>query len=528
MPPKSKSTGQKGTFSEARLAVAEGYLRPLTRNRPLLIGLLLTLAALGVALGDLWLRQGRLISNGPLSSSHASLEKDCSNCHDSESRRAEDERCLVCHEKFGDELGIYGFRPHYLYRSNDFRRLVDHEGEIPCYGCHVEHEGRDAVITRVADVQCISCHPDSSFEDRHPEFEHRREGLEDAAGLRFRHVHHVREVVKRLGTEDVEQSCLVCHNAGPDGRSFEPLSFDRHCDACHLPSTVSTPALPIRNESAGTEGVETLETILERGGAATRWAVFSNPREFRLRGSSVSKAPIYHQDPWILENLRRLRRVLYPDAGLADLLRASADVPAHESLVLYREALKTLEDQALGLRSRPEPEIQAQLQEIRKIMDELERRLDDPYAPLDETGFLLALGSVDPDLPPERVEEIETLIDELTAPCQQCHFVRRGTIGRVQKDQRQLRRAEYDHRAHITQRRCLECHTEIAIQEHLLSAEEIDVAVDSAVIQNLPGVDVCRECHNTREASDRCITCHLFHPDKSQRSNLLLYLSEPE
>ena len=101
------------------------------------------------------------------------------------------------------------------------------------------------------------------------------------------------------------------------------------------------------------------------------------------------------------------------------------------------------------------------------------------------------------------------------------------TIARVQEDQRTLRRAEFNHRAHIIEVRCLECHTRIPITENLdasISLYEIDPASDHAGILNLPGIEVCRECHNPRLASDRCTTCHLFHPDQSRRSELVLYV----
>ena len=37
----------------------------------------------------------------------------------------------------------------------------------------------------------------------------------------------------------------------------------------------------------------------------------------------------------------------------------------------------------------------------------------------------------------------------------------------------------------------------------------------------------CQECHQPDLASNRCTNCHLFHPNKSRRSHLLLYLDEP-
>jgi hypothetical protein len=332
--------------------------------------------------------------------------------------------------------------------------------------------------------------------------------------------------MKRQGLEDLEQSCLACHNATADGRGFAPIDFDRHCDSCHLTATVATAGLPVQDEASGTLGVVTLEQIIESRGPGTRWAYFTDPNEFRRRGSFVIKGPVHHRDPWVLENLRTLRRTLYPDAGLADLLASSADAAPHEIRSLYAEAIATLEDQALGLRGRPEPEIQVELEAIDRMLAELKREVEKPFAPLDESSFLLALGERNPELSAERATALEVLVADLTEPCRQCHRVENATIARVQAEQNALRRAEFDHRAHILQARCLDCHDRIPIEENLRAEAEFDSALDNASIQNLPAIETCRECHAPRLASDRCVTCHLFHPNKSRRSELLLYLEE--
>lgn len=514
----------KGTFGDVRLKVAARYLRPRGRNRWWLIGLVAGAVILVLALADLRLRQGRVLSNGPLSSGHAAFEKDCATCHDPY-RDVTAEKCSACHEKFGDRLGVFTFDSHYLYRSNDFRRLERSEKESPCFSCHLEHLGRHAAITRVGDRECRVCHEFDSFGRGHPEFRFAADEIPDAADLHFPHIHHVREVMKVGRLSDVERACLYCHNPRPDGKRFEPISFDRHCDACHLTAATATPRLPIAAD--GRIGVETLEAIRRRAEPGTEWALFYSSAEFREVAGRVMKLPVYHQDPWILHNLRRLRRSLYRDTGLADLLRATPEAPHYEIRELYEEAIRTLEGYALGLRSRPEPQIREELRAIEERLKELRRTLDDPYASLDETKFLLALEPR-ADVEPAAAEEIASLVSELTTPCRRCHELRDATIARVQKDQGVLRRAEFDHRAHIVQRRCLDCHTAIPIEEQLGSSEPVDEELDDARIQNLPRIDSCRECHRADQASDRCVTCHLFHPDQSRRSELLLYLDSVE
>ena len=55
---------------------------------------------------------------------------------------------------------------------------------------------------------------------------------------------------------------------------------------------------------------------------------------------------------------------------------------------------------------------------------------------------------------------------------------------------------------------------------------KVDESMDHSAIQNIPTIETCQNCHRTDAASDRCTTCHAFHPNKNQRSNLLLYLKE--
>ncbi len=518
-----KKRASKGFYSDVPLNVAKRYLYPASRRRMLLWGGLAA-AALGIfAAVDYRWRDARFLSNGPVSSAHATFEQDCAACH-TPFGEVSTEACSTCHEKYGDEIGVYSFASHYLYRSNDFSRLATSEHETTCVPCHTEHLGREAEITRVDDGRCLTCHAYGSFNRDHPQFDFAADNIPDDDALAFTHIHHTREIMESQGLFDVERACLYCHSPKPDGKSFQPVDFDRHCDACHLTANTTTARLPIEGDGPG---VTTLETLIERQAPGTRWALFANPNEYRQVGSRVSKSPVHHNDDWILYNLRRLRRALYPDAGLAELLRASADAPAGEVETLYSEAVATLKDYAEGLRSRPEPEIQAELQRIEQLLAGVERALEDPYAPLDETEFLLALDKPRPDLGDEAIEEIELLVDQLTQPCQTCHRIERATIARVQKDQDILHRAEFNHRAHILQVRCLDCHTEIPIADGIQDGDiqSGESPVDQAAIQNLPRIESCQECHQQKVSSNRCVTCHEFHPDKSRRSDLLLYVT---
>ena len=478
------------------------------------------LAAGLFVVGNFFWSKAGFLSNGSLSSNHARLEASCDSCHVAY-HEITDENCGSCHEQHDDSLGVYSFASHYLYRSDDFQKVLPSEREMPCYECHPEHQGREASLVNVADDRCLKCHQFGSFNQKHPAWAIK--DVVDDEKLKFNHTFHVAKLIGQYDLTDTEQACLYCHNPEPDGKQFQPLNFDRHCDACHLTTSTSTPRLPIAKQDA--PGVVTLKTIQARGEPGSLWSYYVNPNEFKeVAGRVVSKSPVHHKDPWIMANLRRLRQQLYPDAGLADLLDTTPDTPAREVKSLYRESITTLRAQALELRSRPETEIQADLEQINKTLNQLERNLEDPYLVLDETEFPLALEQPSGPLQGEARAEVEALAEALSEPCRTCHLLEKATIARVRKDQTTLFRAEFNHRVHTLQKRCLDCHNRIPIEEYLKSGLEVPAEVDHAGILNLPGQDSCQVCHNTRVTSNNCVTCHNFHPDQSSRSHSFFQL----
>jgi len=542
----------KGTYGDVRLPVARAYVRPASRNRFLALGGagLVVLAAL--AGWSILRRDAGLISNGPLTSAHAAYESDCAACHGGggSTRGVADASCRDCHERRGgvtraanpgtpsepggvaqpagtageDPPGIYTLAAHWSASPADQRR-DPLPPPITCAACHLEHRGRRADITRVADSLCLTCHDFGSFATGHPELDFAADEIPDSDSLLFTHSHHVNEVMRRRSLADPEAACLVCHEPGPTSSAssassastagsggFRPIDFDRHCAACHLGATVRTPPLPVAPTSGSGLGVETLEAARRRGGPADRWADDLSTAEFQRFGNRVIKAPLRHRDPWVLHNLRLLRRRLYPDAGMADLLVTSGDAAPGETRALYREAIATLEHQAELLRSRPERELQPELLRVEALLDELRRRVEAPGAQLDEGAFRLPGAPVG-----DEAEAIRTLAADLTKACRQCHLVRHLTIVRVDPDQRTLRRAVFDHRPHVLQRGCLDCHDAIPILDYLDQEKGAPAAVDNASIQNLPRIETCRACHTARRASESCITCHVFHPDAQQR-----------
>lgn len=506
-------------MTRSRLPVAKKYIYPASRGRLFAIGGFALLAVAVPFFADAFFGRARTVSNGDLSVSHALFGQDCSTCH-VPFGGVPDASCESCHEKAGARQGTFGFARHYVYRSGDFDRSAPASSELSCATCHGEHGGRNASLQQVADAACRSCHTDGSFRRGHPEFAFAAEPLGDPANLHFPHVLHVREIVEEQELRDLEGACFSCHEPEAGGRAFKPISFERHCDACHMSASESTPYLP----AEGDPSVSSLRQILAQAGPASLWAGYTDPNEFRDRGGEIQKRPVYHADPWVLHNLRKLRRELYPGTELADLLTTSADVSPGDERGLHTEAIAALEAQIQALKAEPSRDVQAELSQLGELLQSVRRRLEDPYAPVDETRFRVNVTAMASD---EVRVAYQPLIDSLTAPCRSCHLVEQATIKRVQTDQRSLARAEFDHGAHVIHARCLDCHADIPIRDFLAVDEEAPADVDRAEIQNLPRIATCRSCHSSRGPAEDCTSCHDFHPDKSQAANLSRYHRSP-
>jgi hypothetical protein len=533
---------KKGTFGDGLLEVTRKYIFPASRRRMMVAGGIGCLVVLVYFLADAFLLNNTFIARGPLSSNHANFESECSRCHQG-FKAVTDQKCSSCHEKTNDRIGVYTFAAHYVYRSYDLDRIASSQAgyaakQEACATCHPDHLGRDGKITHVPDGRCTTCHDYGSFNRNHPEFEFVRKQLPDQSTLIFTHIRHTKFVLEQKLNKsvDIVQACLYCHNPQPDGKTFKPINFDAHCaGSCHYPVAQETPALAIKEPASEKPGVETLEMIQRRRGPGTRWAFYTNPNEVRVEGGRVVKSPIYHKDPWILENLKTIRQALYPNLGLTDLLQATGGINGDDRSEVYQEALHTLSEYRAELGVRPEPEVQADLAVLDSLLRLMAQRIADPNTGLTEAGFLGMEGNENPSLSPEQRNELVKFALRLTKDCQKCHIVSQASIMRVRSDQRVLRRAEFDHRAHIIQRPyCLDCHTEIPV-EQMLFGDSIQVAslkskaeaIDSAKTLNIPHIQNCYECHTASAASNTCVTCHYMHPNKTNRANLRLFVERP-
>ena len=469
--------------------------------------------------------EGALWETGRLSSAHATLEDSCAACHDT-SETVSTEKCVACHGQSGEVPGRFGFEAHYIYAAGDRTRAVEHEREVGCAACHVEHQGRRTDLRATfSDRQCASCHDIGGF-GTHPEFDFAAEALADDAGLAFTHIRHVDFVLDEHGLDAPRDACLACHAPEVDGRGFRPIAFDAACGGCHLQGDDESAELPVqprgaplvRNAGDGVAlrlGVETVETVQARLAPGEQWARRMSSTRFDVDDGLVVKFGVEHADPWVLHNLRRLRDAVYGSGGLADLLTASADAGPADRWRLYDEALATLRSRTDELRGSDEDGVRATVLEFDRMMEALERRIGDAGPAYDDAPF--RLGPPDPRLTADQIDAVEAFAARVAEPCLQCHTVERATIRRVQRTQSVLRRARYDHRPHVMLRGCLDCHARIPFDEHLGTDVPVPAELDNAAIQNVPGIETCRRCHTPDLSFDRCRTCHEFHPTGMER-----------
>jgi nitrate reductase cytochrome c-type subunit len=138
----------------------------------------------------------------------------------------------------------------------------------------------------------------------------------------------------------------------------------------------------------------------------------------------------------------------------------------------------------------------------------------------------LSFGVMNPNLTDAQRQAIEDFALKVAKPCLECHDVQHAALQHVKASQRTLLRAEFDHRAHITQRRCLECHDGIPVAEALAGDTTGIAAIDRAATQNIPRKENCIQCHSPAEASSTCVTCHFMHPNKDNRASLQLFVEK--
>jgi len=281
----------------------------------------------------------RVWSAGPVASSHSPIEARCEQCHDV-GRKVTDVRCERCHDPGGSDRFTHA--GHVLFGSSDPHKAAGSEA-TSCVPCHTDHRGRGIEVKRVDDRDCGRCHTFSSL-GRHPEFAAVKAQISTGAGLSFGHQRHIAEAAKQLG-----KKCEACHEPTADLAGFQPMTFDRHCRACHTKDG---------NVTGDSEAVppDLLVLSAEQAGAPP-------PAQSPAELGRITLSGMKHKDAWVLYNAQRLRRMIDPDginaeaaalrAQIAYLTQQTTEQPLSKvALVDLRSWQSTLEQQLVSIDAR--------------------------------------------------------------------------------------------------------------------------------------------------------------------------------
>jgi len=186
-------------------------------------------------------------SSGPLSASHAFIERRCETCHTpATSFRAHvtDTACVTCHAGPPHPPAPIAMPSPVAVPSQPSRPAP------ACASCHREHRGPVALAS-APDGQCIDCHSGddrtaslrseaAGFPNHHPPFTTESETV-DAGTIKFNHQVHAKPDLRGPnGPETL--ACGTCHQ--PElipGRArramttglMKPIEYEQQCARCH-------------------------------------------------------------------------------------------------------------------------------------------------------------------------------------------------------------------------------------------------------------------------------------------------------
>jgi hypothetical protein len=244
------------------------YFRKAHYWRRLRFWIILAVSLIGIGVMAFFFAAGpeTIYNPGPISSHHASFAEDCSKCHEPVPRSLTvqvkvsneriDERCAECHK------GLAFHQPNVVH-------------ERSCTACHQEHNGPGA-MAMPGDVQCSKCHGSvqalaasaekgqtlaaglfnfrkdfgwkvfhaarpatgftavvTSFADNHPEFRLLADKARETNTLKFNHRRHLTETNDIPLIQGRRIDCAFCHQPGPGGAFFQPVSYEKNCRVCH-------------------------------------------------------------------------------------------------------------------------------------------------------------------------------------------------------------------------------------------------------------------------------------------------------
>jgi predicted CXXCH cytochrome family protein len=423
--------------------------RALLRN-----ALLLGFALAATLVGAQALGVRGLLSPGTLTSGHAPIAQRCVECH-SPGVGTTDARCERCHDAAASSRLTHAA---HTGAGADAAR-GEHAG-LSCETCHREHRGADARLTEVRNAVCARCH--FGRFSAHPEFSVVRRQSGESPGIRFDHATHVPEAAQAFGGGP-SGVCTRCHEPAAATRDLAPISFERHCAACHA----------AEGSLGGTEALLAADLLLPQ----------PLPEDFAREGARIRKTSVAHEDAWILQNWRALRRELDPAATGAErdaLIAEKARVEAQ---------LGRIGRAAPGSEPPPPVLTLGPRRELEQALADVEARL----------AAMAGAASASRPLAPAEQERKRAALQALSKPCLVCHQTSAaGELLPAQGARRVMTGSTFAHSPHLLFGACADCHAGVAQSAR---ADEI----------HAPGVAACRGCHGAGGVADGCQACHVYH-----------------
>lgn len=240
-----------------------------------------------------------IVSPGRVSAGHAPFDGECMQCHQP-AHGVTDLRCERCHDPGASDRWTNA--SHVLLGSADTRKAAAAPA-VRCVQCHAEHRGREHALGAVDDRECAACHGFRAL-DSHPEFAAVNAAMQTGVGLKFDHDRHLVEV-ETAGFE----RCASCHAPTAEQTGFEPIEFERHCQACHVDNAgfVTGRTDPVRAEH-----------VLAPEEVPEGWAADSSIEVYPAARGRLEFGRMRHRDPWTLYNAKRLRRAIDPEGEAAE------------------------------------------------------------------------------------------------------------------------------------------------------------------------------------------------------------------
>lgn len=449
------------------------------RRWVLILSVALPLLAAGWILGKNLLHQQAAYSSGPISSAHAVFGQQCEMCHvrgASFSAPVKDETCLSCHN-----APVHSARQTFTPR---------------CSACHVEHKG-SLRLAMTADSGCTQCHGNlmvrdgapnydphiSGFDHHHPEFAVLRLSQADPGTIRLNHRVHLQPTL-RGPAGVVQMDCDDCHrplNAN-DNRPW-PYSVALVQPASQQPVMVGQAQAQQRKRRSVEAGPGAYMTAIKYVNQCAACHT--------LQFDPLIQTPAPHDKPEIVH---------------AFIVKTLTDYIAQ-----HPEALKSDPGALPDNGVQPVGIAPTDSAGQRNFLSPLRQSAIIPQGNVGTTKAPTVRLSAE-DWVQQRTAKAETLLWEKN--CKVCHIVTREVGGQLPTEVKAIipvrwfPNAEFDHEAHRMVK-CTGCHLKIPN-----SKSTSDV--------NIPGIEVCRDCHQQRgqaanAAEGRCFECHSYHDWRNEQ-----------